>query len=60
MGFISEWRDFRMNDAHPAQSQAKPHTKAAAGNWLAERVCAQGGSVSLSVQVHVYPIYVCA
>lgn len=21
MGFISEWRDFRMNDAHPAQPQ---------------------------------------
>lgn len=40
MGFISEWRDFRMNDAHPAQSQAKPHTKAAAGNFLGSQyVC---------------------
>lgn len=57
MGFISEWRDFPMNDAHTAQSQAKPHTKAAAGNFLGSQ---QGGSVSLSVQVHVYPIYVCA
>lgn len=49
MGFISEWRDFRMNDAHPAhpspaqtqtQTQhiahraAKPHPKAHAGNFL--------------------------
>lgn len=28
MGFISEWRDFRMNDAHPAQPQRQSQSQA--------------------------------
>lgn len=27
MGFISEWRDFRMNDAHPAQPQRQSQSQ---------------------------------
>lgn len=74
MGFISEWRDFRMNDAHPAhpspaqtQTQhtahraAKPHPKAHAGNFLpASKIDAERSRlVRLRVCVCVCP-YWCA
>lgn len=72
MGFISEWRDFRMNDAHPAHPStdtahstahraARPHPKAHAGNFLpASKIDAQRSRlVRVCVCVSVCP-YWCA
>lgn len=61
MGFISEWRDFRMNDAqHRAAHMAQPNRmlKPRAGNFLGSYVCAPLSGVSVCLSVHLC-MYIC-